>query len=107
MAPTNKDISITKSIRMIEWLKCELLAGVSSLFELCFKGVKTSQEAIVDVLANIIMVAYLTGKRLGLKYHDIDQKLEEKLKLGIIEDHEAEKWFGDLSNLSNYLKNNR
>lgn len=107
MPPTNKDISITKNIRMIEWLKCELLAGVSSLFELCFKGVKVSQESILDVLANIIMVAYLTGKRLGLKYYDIDKKLEEKLKLGIIEEHEAEKWFGDLSNLSQYIKNNR
>ncbi len=107
MAPTNKDISITKSIRMIEWLKCELLAGVSSLFELCFKGVQASQDAIADVLANIIMVAYLAGKRLGLKYYDIDYKLEEKLKLGIIEEHEAEKWFGDLSDLSQYIKKNR
>ncbi|MCR1899271.1 MazG-like family protein [Irregularibacter muris] len=107
MNSMNKDMDITKNIRMIEWLKCELLAGVSSLFDLCFKGVKISQEAIIDVLANIIMVTYLAGKRLGVKYEDIDKKLESKLKLGIVEEHEAEKWFGDLSNLCQYIKNNR
>lgn len=107
MPQPNKDLNVTKNIRMIEWCKCELLAGVSSLFELCFKGIKASQDAILDVLANIIMVSYLTGKRLGVNYSEIDKKLESKLKLGIIEEHEAEKWFGDLSHLSQYIKNNR
>ena len=107
MNPMKRDMDITKNIRMLEWLKCELLAGVSSLFDLCFKGAQVSQDAILDVLSNIIMVTYLTGKRLGLKYEDVDKKLESKLKLGIVEEHEAEKWFGDLSNLNQYIKNNR
>ena len=107
MPQPNKDVSITKNIRMIEWCKCELLAGVSSLFELCFKGAKASREAILDVLSNIIMVVYLIGRRLGVQYNDIDRKLESKLKLGILEEHEVEKWFGDLSDLNHYIKNNR
>lgn len=107
MPQINKNVNVTKNIRMIEWLKCELLSGVSSLFDLCFKGVKVGKEAIVDTLANIIMSAYLMGKRLGINYSDIDKNLEDKLKLGIIEEHEAEKWFGDLSSLNDYLKNNR
>lgn len=107
MPQPNKDRNITKSIRMIEWCKCELLAGVSSLFELCFKGIRASQDAILDVLANIIMVSYLIGRRLGVHYSEIDKKLESKLKLGIVEEHEAENWFGDLSSLSQYIKNSR
>jgi hypothetical protein len=102
-----EEVSVTRNIRMIEWLKCELIAGVSSLFDLCFKGAKASQEALLDVLANIIMVAYLLGKRLGLSFYDIDGSLEDKLKMGILEDHEAEKWFSDLSDLRQYIKNNR
>ncbi|RBP44050.1 MazG-like family protein [Garciella nitratireducens] len=107
MPQQNKNMSITKSIRMIEWCKCELLAGVSSLFDLCFKGAKASQEMILDTLSNIIMVVYIIGRRLGVEYSDIDKRLESKLKLGILEEHEAEKWFGDLSDLSHYIKNNR
>lgn len=101
------NIDITKNIRVIEWLKSELLTTVSSLFSLLVKGVKDGQEAILDVLANIILVTYLLGKRLGLSFEDIDSKVQRKVKLGIVEEHKIEKWYGDLNRLLDYFKRTR
>ena len=100
----NKNVDITKSIRVIEWLKSELLTAISTLFQLLVNGVQNSQEAILDVLANIILVTYLLGKRLGVSFEKIDQKLESKVKLGVVEEHKIEKWYGDLSRLLDYIK---
>ncbi|WP_026895388.1 MazG-like family protein [Clostridiisalibacter paucivorans] len=104
----NLNIDITKNIKVIEWLKSELLTTIASLFELLVNGAKSSQDAILDVLANIIFVTYLLGKRLGISYEKINLHIENKIKLGIIENHKIEKWYGDLSELSNHFnRNNR
>lgn len=100
-----RQIDIGKNIKMIDFLKCELLNSTASLFELLVKGFKEGQEAIVEVLANIILVTYSLSKRLGIDYHTIDRKVQEKAKLHMIEEHHLEKWYGDLSSLSQYLKN--
>ncbi len=103
----NKNVDITKNIRVIEWLKSEILTAVSTLFQLLVNGVQNSQEAILDVLANIILVTYLLGKRLGFTFEKIDEKLQNKIKLGVVEEHKIEKWYGDLSKLSDYIKRTR
>lgn len=103
----NKNVDITKNIKVIEWLKSEILSAVAALFELLVKGVNNSQDAILDVIANIILVTYLLGKRLGFTFEKIDQKLESKVRLGIVEEHKIENWYGDLSKLLDYLKRNR
>lgn len=103
----NKNVDITKNIRVIEWLKSEILTAVSTLFQLLVNGVQNSQEAILDVLANIILVTYLLGKRLGVSFEKIDEKLESKVKLGVVEEHKIEKWYGDLSKLLDYIKSTR
>ncbi|MBS4534413.1 MazG-like family protein [Clostridium sp. D2Q-14] len=107
MGFNNRDIDITKNIRVIEWLKSELLTTVSSLFTLLYKGLKEGQEAILEVLANIIFVTYLLAKRLGISFDEIDKKVESKVKLGIAEDHKIERWYGDLNSLLEYFKRTR
>lgn len=103
----NKNVDITKNIRVIEWLKSEILTAVSTLFQILVNGVQNSQEALIDVLANIILVTYLLGKRLGVAFEKIDEKLENKIKLGVVEEHKIEKWYGDLSRLLDYIKRTR
>lgn len=95
----DKNIDIIKNVKMIEWLKCELLTSVANLFELLAKGVENAKADILDIISNIILVSYLLGKRLGLSYETINLKIEEKIKLGMIEDHKVEKWYGDLGEL--------
>ncbi len=106
MSLGNKGIDITKNIKIIEWLKSELLSSVASLFELLVKGIKGQQEAIADILANIILVAYVLGRRLGINYSNLDMRIEDKVKLGVLEDHKVESWFGDLSALKKHMNRN-
>jgi hypothetical protein len=71
------------------------------------KGTKVTQEVIVDILANLILVTYLLGKRLGVASSVIDAKIQDKIRIGMLEDHETEKWYGDLSDLNDYLKKSK
>ncbi len=93
-------VDIARNIKTIEWLKTELIAGISSLF----KGMlKNSDELIADSLANIVVGCYLLGKRLGLPYGALDEKIGEKVKANLEQGHEIEAWYGDFSLLKRYL----
>lgn len=102
-----RDTDITRNIRIIEFLKCELLTSVASLYGVLLKGTKVSREILLDTLANIILVTYILGKRLGLTYGIIDSKILDKIKIGKLEEHETEKWYGDLSDLYDYMEKHK
>lgn len=104
MGYDDKNIDITKNIKVIEWLKSELLTTVASLFDVLVNTTKNSQEAILDCLANIVFVTYLLGKRLGISFERLDNKIKDKIKLSVVEEHKIEKWYGDLGELLNYFK---
>ena len=69
-----KGSDITKNVKIIEWIKNEILISVSDLFNLIFKGVKPIDDKLQNTLANIIMLTYLLGKRLGVDFDEIDYK---------------------------------
>jgi NTP pyrophosphatase (non-canonical NTP hydrolase) len=98
------EFDIAKNIRLVEWLKSEILTSVAELFRLLANGIKGSQEALADCLASVITAAYLLGKRLGIPFSLIDRKIENKIRLGIVEEHEVEKHYGDLTALSEYCR---
>ncbi len=99
-----KDTDITKNIRIIEFLKSELLNSIAALFQNMIKGARANRENLLDILANIILVTYVLAKRLGFDQGIIDNKILDKIKVGKLEEHETEKWYGDLSDLSDYLR---
>ncbi len=103
----DKAFDIANNIRLVEWLKSEILTSVAELFKQLTNGIRGSHEALADCLASIIVVCYLLGKRLGVPFSVIDQKVEGKIRLGILEEHDVEKHYGDLSALSQYLKEDR
>ncbi|WP_094549127.1 MazG-like family protein [Petroclostridium xylanilyticum] len=104
----DREIDITRNIKMIEWLKSELLTDIAALFKELVNGVKDdAQDILADTLSNLIVICYLLAKRLGISYNTVDLKMENKLKLGILENHELEKWYGDLSELSKHLHSTR
>lgn len=103
----NKNVDITKNIRMIEWLKSELLSAIALLFETLVMGIQNSQEKLLDILANIILITYLLGRRLGLSYQSIDNKIKDKARIGKVEDHDIEKWYGDLTELKDHMDRNK
>lgn len=107
MASGDNHMDITKNVKTIEWLKSELLMTIASLYDILVKGVKDSQDALVDVLANIILVTYILGSRLGINFGRIDIRIKDKIKLGILEEHKIETWHGDLSNLKQHFDKKR
>lgn len=100
MFPGRNDSDIAKNIRVIEWLKADLLTLLSSLFKGMLRG---SEEKLLDALSGIILTCYVLGRRLGLTFSRIDVAVEAKLRQGIKESHEVEKWYGDLSLFLAYL----
>lgn len=100
-----KSSDIAKNVKILEWMKKELIMSVGDVFDLMFKGVKPLDDVLQDTLANIIMITYLLGKRLGINFKDIDYKINEKVKQGIEQNHSVENWYGDFTNLKNHINN--
>lgn len=103
----NEEINITGNIKLIDWLKTELLGSVTSLYRILLKGSKASQDIICESIAEIIILSYLLAKRLGIDFSSIDSKIQNKLKIGIIEEDEIEKNSGDLSRLLGYIRDRK
>ncbi|MDQ2085119.1 MazG-like family protein [Herbivorax sp. ANBcel31] len=108
MAFFDREIDITRNIKIIEWLKSELLTDIATLFKVLVNGVREEvHESIAETLSNIILICYLLGRRLGINYNAIEIKIENKVKLGLLENHDVEKHYGDLSELSKHLNCSR
>ncbi|MDB5083512.1 MAG: hypothetical protein JWN30_398 [Bacilli bacterium] len=91
---------IAKNIKLIEWLKVELLDNVSTLFRGFVRG---SESVLSDCLANIVISTYVLSRRLGVSIEDLDQQVVDKLQKSIETGHQSEEWYGDLTALKEYL----
>ncbi len=100
MLPGKLEGGIAKNIKVIDWLKADLITSVSALFKSMLKG---SEDLLLDALASLMITCYVLGRRLGINFPRLDLKVEAKLRQGIEEDHELERWYGDLSALLNYM----
>lgn len=108
MSLFDNQIDITRNIKIIEWLKSELLTDVANLFKALLNGVQDGvSEALADTLANIILICYLLGRRFGINYRAIEKKIDNKIRLGLVENHDVEKYYGDLSELAKHLNSSR
>ncbi len=99
----DKDVNVIKDLKIIEWLKCEMLSAIAQLFETLNKGDNSNREEVLDIIANMVLLSYLLGKRLGFSYESIDSKLKDHIKLSLANDHTIEQWYGDLGELQKHL----
>ena len=101
----NKGIDITKNIRLIEILKSDLLLSVSQLYnEMASETGENIREVALDTLSDTIIISYLLSRRLGIDYPTMERQISSKIRLGLLQEHETEKYFGDLSALSRIRK---
>lgn len=100
MFPGSTEPGVAKNIKIVEWLKADLITSVSALYKGILRG---SEEKFLDALSGIIVTCYVLGRRIGLSFSKIDTAVEAKLRQGIKEEHEVEKWYGDLTLLLAYL----
>lgn len=103
----NEDFDIMGNIKVIENYKNFLLSSVADLFSTMSKGNRAEMDDVIDELSEIIILAYLLGKRLGINYSAIDERLIKKLRLGVLEEDKIEKEYQDYSKLISYIKSGR
>jgi hypothetical protein len=101
MSSNSPDFNIVKNLRTIEWIKAEIVGGLGSLFKAM---IKNNEDVIQDSLAGLIISCYFLGKRLGISFTKLDATMQQKLLSSQMQEHEIEQWYGDVSNLENYLK---
>lgn len=104
MPTVDRNFAVAKNVRVVEWLKIELLSGVTNLFRAMTKN---SEDAWLEALSGIVTTAYVLARRLSISFTRLDSKIETKLRSYIAEEHEMEKWYGDLSALLNHMAEKR
>ena len=107
MVQYDRDFDIAKTIKIIEWLKAQLLADVSQLFSGMVEGYNRRSNEHIDTLANMIILIYLLGKKLGVSYDTLDVKVLNQLKLGMLETENDTDWLTDFSMLTRHLDKTR
>ncbi|NLK21777.1 MAG: hypothetical protein GX308_06775 [Epulopiscium sp.] len=103
MAIQDKEFDITRSLKIVEKLKSQLLCDIAHLFAGMAEYNKEFYEDRGDLLANMVILTYLLSKKLGIPYNTLDMKIRNKLKLGILESSNEQEWFADLSSLLRHL----
>lgn len=99
-----EDFNIMSDIRIIEDLKAQLLCLIGEFYRLLTRGSNVAQEAILDCISGAIIILYILADRLGYSYSAVDDNMQKKLKLGIIEEDVVEKQGKNLSKLHTHLK---
>ncbi len=89
---------ITKNIKTIEILKSRLLSEVAVLYEDMLSS-HSDIDKRADLLSEILILTYILSNKLGITYEDIDKKIKNKLRLGVLEEKKT-----DNEELSSLLK---
>lgn len=95
---------IVRKLRLIEWLKAELVGSVSRVFHAM---TKSTEQPVADALASVIVNCYALGKRLGIDFPQLDEAINARLEQNIKQEYEVEKWHGDMSELKRHLRHKR
>ena len=94
-------MDITKNMRLIETLKSDLLLAVSNLYaEMASETCEDIRDVALDSLSDAIIICYLLSRRLGVDYPVMEKRIASKIRLGLLQEHDTERYFGDLSALS-------
>lgn len=104
MIGKNREIDVAKNLRVIEWLKADLVDSVGALFK---SLLKKGDDMTGDALAAIIIICYLLGRRVGVNFVTLDTHIKSKLNTSIDNATEIEQWNNDLAELRNYLGKKR
>ena len=102
-----KTIDIAGNVHRIDWLKSEMLAAVSDLYRVLLDTKETTKGKIADCLSSVVLACYLLARRLGVSYEAVDQRVRDKVRLGLIEKPDIETRFGDLTRLYDHMQQSR
>ena len=95
---------IATTIRIMEWLKTELLTGVTRLHRSLFYG---TEKKAIEALTQIMVACYLLAKKLGHTYYRLDCSLEEKARQLLRQEEAEEALREELLELLQYLESRK
>lgn len=98
--PQERGKQIAKNLKVLEWLKSEILDQVAALFRHLMNG---KQKDILDTLASLIVAVVVLGRRNGFSFRELDHAVMKKLREHVQSGHQMEEWYGDLSALEEYM----
>lgn len=101
MGLIGEEIDVIQRLKMIEKLKNALLSKIADLFY-SMSDLEGGEESSVQILADVMMLSYMLGNRIGAQYEVLDLKVLDKLKeeLKTIEEDD----WGDLvTSLTSYM----
>jgi hypothetical protein len=101
MPSINHEVSIVKNVKTIELIKAEIITAIGDLFKAM---VKNSEEGILHALSSLILGCYFLGRRMGIPFSKLDEKIQERLGSSEMQTVDIEKWFGDVTSLQQYTQ---
>lgn len=98
--PQEKGMQIAKNLKVLEWLKSEILDQVASLYRHLMHG---KHNSALDCLASLIVAVFVMARRTGFSFRELENAVSRKLREHVREGHQMEDWYGDLSALDDYI----
>lgn len=95
------EADILRKLRFIETLKAGLVVQVGEFYRAMSDS---SEQAMRDALASIVISCYCLARRLGISFSGLDEAIDAKLSQDIEREIEVEKLYGDLSEYKRYLR---
>ena len=81
----DEQLYITKNIKMIEILKCQILNGVADLHTSLINSVDNAQRT--EIFADLVILIYILSNRLGIASNELENKIIKKLKIGVLDEN--------------------
>ena len=95
------DLDVAKKIRMTQDLQCQMLSALSDFFMAMQQNASKADKT--EILADMEILLYLMGERMGISRDGMDRKAASKLRLGLLEE-KREEWRASLLSLLNALE---
>lgn len=99
-----EEFNIMANIKMIEELKANLLCLIGELYSLLTRGTNVAKDSILNCISGSVLILYVLAQKLGYSCSEVDDDMNKKLKIGIIEEHEYEREGKNLSKLQNHIR---
>ena len=99
-----EEFNIMANIKIIEELKASLLCLIGELYSLLTRGTNVARDSILNCISGAILILYVLAQKLGYTCSEVDEDMNKKLKIGIIEEHEYEREGKNLSKLQNHIR---
>lgn len=95
----DRDVDIASTLKVIENLKNQILMDVAQLFAELSEPNHNSTVEKGDLLADIVILSYLLSKKLGIPYQQINRRIINKTRVGLVESNQNDRWHKDLAEL--------